>query len=185
MVGSKKVVRVRWGKPQAGWCCLSTDGFASASSGRAGCGGLIRDEQGEWVGGFPRRLGCLDSFIAELWGLRNGPMLCKNMNLNAVSVQLDAMSIVQLLTSPTITNLPVLPLINDCRQLISQIAQVRIVRCFCEANSCTDCLARIGSVQERPFLLYQDLPVDLLELLCSDRFGLYVNKTVADSPFPP
>ena len=179
------MVRVRWEKPHAGWCCLSTDGSTSASSGRAGCGSLIRDEQGEWVRGFSRGLGCLDSFIAELWGLRDGLMLYKNMNLNAVNVQLDAMAVVQLLTSPTITNLSVLPLIDDCRQLISQIAQVWIVHCFCEANLCADCLARIGSVQERPFILYQDLPVDLLELLCSNRSGLYVNRTVANPPFPP
>ena len=59
------------------------------------------------------------------------------------------------------------------------------MHCFCEANLCADCLARIGSVQERPFILYQDLPVDLLELLCSDRSGLYVNRTVANPPVPP
>ena len=127
----------------------------------------------------------MDSFIAELWGLRDGLMLCKNMNLNAVNVQLDAMAVVQLLISPTITNLSVLPLIDDCRQLISQIAQVRIVHCFREANSCADCLARIGFVKERPFIFYQDSPVDLLELSCLDRSGLYVNRIVADPPFPP
>ena len=127
VASSKKLVRVGWEKPQVGWCCVSTDGYTSTNSGRAGCGGLIRDAQGEWVGGFSKRLRCLDSFIAELWGLRDGLMLCKNMNLNAMKVQLDPMAVVQLLTSPTITNLSILPLIDDCKQLISQIAQVSLI----------------------------------------------------------
>lgn len=107
--------------------------------------------------------------LAELWGIRDGLMLYKNMNLSAVIVQLDAMAVVQLLASPASTNLPVLPLVDDCKQLLSHIAQVQIVHCYREANSCVDSLSRIGTDQERPFILYQDPFVDLLELLSSDR----------------
>ena len=82
--GSKRVVQIRWDKPQSGWFCLNTDGFALGSSGKAGCGGLIRNDQGEWVGGFSRRLGCISSFTAELWGLRDGLILCNSLQLNAV-----------------------------------------------------------------------------------------------------
>ena len=138
----------------------------------------------EWLRGFSRRLGCLNSFVAELWGLRDGLMVCKNMQLNAVNVQIDAMAVVQLLTRSTNNNLSVLPLIDDCKKLISQIPHVQIMHCYREANSCADSLASIGTVQERSFILYQDPPVDLLELLSSDRDGLYVNRTIFDSSFP-
>lgn len=56
--------------------------------------------------------------LAELWGIRDGLMLYKNMNLSAVIVQLDAMAVVQLLASPASTNLPVLPLVDDCKAVV-------------------------------------------------------------------
>ena len=75
----------------------------------------------------------------------------------------------------------VLPLIDDCRKLISQFPHVHIMHCYREANSCADCLASIGTAQERSFMLYQDSLVDISELLSSDRDGLYVNRTISDS----
>lgn len=135
--------------------------------------------------GFSKRLGCLTGFVVELWGLRDGVMLCIDMQLNVVNVQIYAMAAIQLLTSSTNTNLSVVPLIDDCRHLVSQIPHVQIMHCYWEANSCVNCLARIGIKQERPFILYQDPLMDLLELLSSDRYGLFVNKTIYDTFFPP
>ena len=50
--GSKRVVQVRWERPQMGWACLNTDDAAAGNLGQAGCGGLIRNEHGEWLCGF-------------------------------------------------------------------------------------------------------------------------------------
>ncbi|KAL0016783.1 hypothetical protein SO802_003852 [Lithocarpus litseifolius] len=91
--GCRKVVRMRWEKPQVGWARLNIDGTALGNPGRSGCGGLIRNSQGEWMGGFSRRLGCSNSFIAELWALRDGLNLCHELNLNAVEIHLDASAI--------------------------------------------------------------------------------------------
>lgn len=41
--GCRKIVRIRWEKPQEGWARLNTDGAALGNPGRAGCGGLIRN----------------------------------------------------------------------------------------------------------------------------------------------
>lgn len=104
--------------------------------------------------------------------------------MNAVDIQIDAKAIVHLLTNSSDANRFAMPLIDDCRQLISQIAQVRIGHCFHEANSCANLLARIGSSQDRTFILYYDLPVDLLELLSSDKAGLYYNRIITE-PLQP
>lgn len=132
--GSRKVVRIRWEKPQAGWFRLNTDGSAIGSLGRVGYGGLIKNDRGVWIGGFSRSLECSNRVIAELWALRNSLILCNNMHLNVNDVQLDAKAIVHLLTNSSHANRFVMPLLDDCRQLISQIAQVRIGKCFREAN---------------------------------------------------
>ena len=64
---SHKALRaIRWKRPPVGWKKLNTDGSCVGGSDRAGCEGLVRDEYGNWVGGFTRHIGSANSFIAEL-----------------------------------------------------------------------------------------------------------------------
>ena len=75
---------------------MNTDGAAVGNPGRVGCGGLIKNKHGEWLGGFSRSIGCSNSFMAELWGLRDGLNLCNEMQLSVVDVQLDAKAVISL-----------------------------------------------------------------------------------------
>lgn len=181
---SKTLVQVRWEKPQQGWFRLNTDDSALGNPGKAGGGGIIRDDQGNWVAGFSRNIGFSSSFIAELWALRDGLSLCKSLNLNAVDIQIDAKAIVALLADPSYSNSFAMPIVDDCKQLFSLIPHVRIKHCYREANSYADCLARIGSSQSSVFILYNDPPVDLEELLSSDLAGLVRNRWVTAPPPP-
>ena len=55
-----------------GWKKLNTNGACNELHGLAGCGGVVRSEDGQWVVGFSKRIGVTNSFAAELWGLREG-----------------------------------------------------------------------------------------------------------------
>ena len=66
---------------------------------------------------------------------------------------------------------------EPCSRLV--LAQVQIEHGYREANSCADRLARIGTDQENLFILYHDPPMDLLELLSSDKNGLYYSRSIA------
>ncbi|MCI14721.1 hypothetical protein A2U01_0035853, partial [Trifolium medium] len=35
-------------------------------------GGVIRGDQGEWLGGFARNVGMCNAFIVDLWGVVEG-----------------------------------------------------------------------------------------------------------------
>ena len=94
--------------------------------GLAGGGGLIRDEAGVWVAGFTRKLGKVNSFCAELWALRDGLLLCQQMNITALIVELDAKALVEALTNPSYSNTVVSGLFDDCKQLLSVFPQCRI-----------------------------------------------------------
>ena len=65
--------------------------------GKAGGGGLIRNDKGEWLEGYARNVGFSTSVAAELWALRNGLRLCIALKLPAVIIELDAKLIVDLL----------------------------------------------------------------------------------------
>lgn len=81
---------VQWEKPPSSWTKLNTDGASLGNPGVAGCGGVVRDESGNRMAGFARRIGITSSFKAELWGLRDGLTLCSNLNISALIVELDA-----------------------------------------------------------------------------------------------
>ena len=61
---SKKVLRVRWEKPRSGWVRLNTDESTIGNPSRAGCRGIIRNDHGEWIGGFSKSIGLTASFIS-------------------------------------------------------------------------------------------------------------------------
>lgn len=134
---------------------------------------------------FSRNIGYATSFIAELlWALRDGLNLCKNHNLLSVKIDIDAKAIIDLLVSSLDANKNAFPLVDDCRQMISQLSQVRIRHCYREANSCADCLARIGAKQARNFILYDDPPVDIIELISSNKSGVYHNRLCPEYVVP-
>lgn len=45
---------------------------AKSSLGVVGCGGLLRDYNGVWIGGFAKHLGVCSTYVAELWGVLEG-----------------------------------------------------------------------------------------------------------------
>ena len=73
---------------------------------------MVRDDASRWVMGFSRSIGMTNSFAAELWGLREGLLLCSN-HINALEVKLDAKSIVDALGNPSYVNNVISPLLDE------------------------------------------------------------------------
>ena len=76
---AKSVVAVGWEKPPVGWAKLNSDGSALGNPGRAGGGGVIRDHNGKWLKGYARSFGSTNNCMAELWALRDGLLLARDM----------------------------------------------------------------------------------------------------------
>ncbi|KAF3953549.1 hypothetical protein CMV_021021 [Castanea mollissima] len=130
------------------------------SNGWAGCGGVVRDDQGRWIAGFSKHIGSGRSFVAEMWGFRDGLVLCSNLNFQCLIVEVDAK--ITLLNNDYV-NIVVSPLLDDCKQLLSRFQQVQVRHCYQQANHCADVMARMGSNQPLDYVLFHNLPVDVLE----------------------
>lgn len=87
-----------WKEPPIGWVKINTDGGCKDGS-IAGCGGLIRGSEGEWLAGFSKFLGKCDAFIAELWGVLEGLRCAKRMGFTAVELNVDSLVVVNIITS--------------------------------------------------------------------------------------
>ncbi|KAE8711864.1 hypothetical protein F3Y22_tig00110271pilonHSYRG00204 [Hibiscus syriacus] len=57
---------ITWHKPPPGWIALNSDGAVSTSSSIGSIGGLLRDDQGNWLGGFTKPHGITKFSQAEL-----------------------------------------------------------------------------------------------------------------------
>lgn len=102
----KGLNEVKWTKLAVGWYKLNIDGLVNGANGHAGCGGLIRDNDGRWVKGFAKKIAASSSLDAELWGSREGLVLCLDIQALAVKVELDATSAISLVSCNSRTNGP-------------------------------------------------------------------------------
>ena len=146
-----------WEKPPRGWLKLNTDGSAMRNPERAGGGGLIRDHDGAWLKGFARGLGFTNSALAELWALRDGLLLAKEMGIQQLIIELDALNIVILMNNES-ENLLMEPLLTDCRNLLKEIPNKCVIHAFWEANQCVDALAKLGAQSLYSFATFCNPP---------------------------
>lgn len=73
-VQAREIRHIKWKPPKQGWVKLNTND-ACLKDDRAGCGGLIRNNEGGFLGGFVKNLGVCSVIMAELWGVCEGLLL--------------------------------------------------------------------------------------------------------------
>lgn len=95
------------------------------SPGQASCGGIVRDSHGRWVFGFSKHIGITNSFVAELWGLRDELILCNNLNIIFLLVELDTKAVVDILNRLDYVNNVVSLILDDCRLLASWFHRIQ------------------------------------------------------------
>ncbi|GAU49448.1 hypothetical protein TSUD_137920 [Trifolium subterraneum] len=79
---------------EVGWVVVNTDG-AGKNNKNSGCGGLIRGNEGEWLGGFAKGLGTCSGLVAELWVALEGLKLAWKKGYKRVELQIDDKDIVK------------------------------------------------------------------------------------------
>nr|POE67246.1 putative ribonuclease h protein [Quercus suber] len=79
---------VRWEFPTQNWFKLNSIGSALGCPGLARGGGLIRDHQGRWVKGYTRFIGWANRIEAEFWAVRDGLILCLQLQVQVVELSL-------------------------------------------------------------------------------------------------
>uniref|UniRef100_A0A2N9H7K2 RNase H type-1 domain-containing protein n=1 Tax=Fagus sylvatica TaxID=28930 RepID=A0A2N9H7K2_FAGSY len=89
----KSTTLIGWQHPPTGYAKLNTDGSVLGNPEPASSGGLLRDCNGNWIGGFSHKLGITNSLAAELWGIRDGLLLARDLNIRKLIVESDAKSV--------------------------------------------------------------------------------------------
>lgn len=171
IVTNRESVLVKWTPPRQDFYKLNTDGALNHVTKKASAGGLIRDTEGCWVQGFMVNIGPATSFLAELWGLREGLRLCLSLNIQQIEIEMDSAVIVNKLQDQNRANQVLSTLMVDCQRLLQQFRVVHITHIYREGNSVADRLANMGQTSQIGTTILQAPPQEVSLLLSRDKSG--------------
>ena len=164
---------VRWEHPEPEWHVLNTDGASKGVSGRAGAGGVVRGDHGEWIVGFSEQLGVCSAIQAELRAVLRGLRIAREMGLRKLWIQVDSMVVVTLLSTSDLRFSAYHGILQQCKILLAWgYWETRVTHCFREANQVADKLANLGIEGNLGVTMYPTPPREVREALFSDRMGV-------------
>ena len=127
--------------------------------------------------GYVRGIGHTNSFMAELWMLRDRLNIAREMGVSNLIIELDTLSIVLLMNNEA-ENIMMEPLLSDCRSLLKQIPNKCVLHVYHEANQCADALAKLGAQTGSNFVVFCNPPPMVGSLLAFDKANMFCNRLV-------
>lgn len=100
-----------------GGSTFHTDGAAKGNPGAAGAGGFLRQSSGNWLIGFMAHLGLCSNVAAELHAIRIGLQLAWDEGYRKIVCEVDALVVLDILSSAEVIFHPLASLIMDIREL--------------------------------------------------------------------
>ncbi|KAF7814237.1 putative ribonuclease H protein At1g65750 family [Senna tora] len=165
---SKDSFLVSWVKPSNGMIKLNTDGSSLGNPGPAGFGGIFRNEDGRWMGGFSGYIGTQTNMFAELTAIKQGLSLAVNKGFLRLLVETDCLEALNLISKGDISTHHLGVIINDIRVLSSRCESISFKHIFREANQCADGLAKIGSKGRHELCVWENPPTEISLALLAD-----------------
>lgn len=86
--------------------------------------GVLRSDEGVWLGGLLANMGSATITLAELQAIREGMLPAAQLNIKYLLVELDSLCAVKLIKSGD-TSHPYGQVVNDCRELCCHFHRVK------------------------------------------------------------
>lgn len=77
---------------------LNSDGSVAGPLGTAGCGGILRNSDGNFIAVFAANIGICSVVQSELWGILHGLQVAKSRGFRHVRVDSDSAEAINLIT---------------------------------------------------------------------------------------
>ncbi|GAU31911.1 hypothetical protein TSUD_270960 [Trifolium subterraneum] len=161
---TRAISMIRWSPPKANFVKLNTDG-ACKEHIIAGCGGIVRGSEGEWIGGFAKCVGMCNAFIAEMWGVLEGLRYVRRLGFRKVELNIDSAAVVQVIKTGRLQSSTGSALARQIWKLMAMDWEVEVNHIYREANKCADALANMGSNFDYDIKIFYSCPSQLY--ICS------------------
>ncbi|KAK4273561.1 hypothetical protein QN277_021939 [Acacia crassicarpa] len=171
-------VQIRWVAPPDGWVKVNIDGVSKGERRLAGCGGLIRGSQGEWLCGFTRKLGSCSAIKAEVWAVLSGMELAFHYKFDKIIVESDCTAVVSLLTDLQNVGTAKSMLLKHRGSFLRKFSNVVFSHVYREGNFCADSLANLSLVQEEYKAILLNPPQSVIRYLYRDCLGIVYPRVI-------
>jgi ribonuclease HI len=170
---SRTMAMIRWNPPKTNFVRLNTDGAYKVNQA-AGCGGVIRGCDGEWIGGFAKGVGLCSAFMAELWGVLEGLKYVRRLGFLKVELHIDSKAVVQVVETRHLRSSLGVALAKQIWHLLNMDWCVEISHSYREANKCADALINFGCSLNHEIMVFDVCPSHLREIYRDDRMGVFI-----------
>ncbi|GKV26433.1 hypothetical protein SLEP1_g35733 [Rubroshorea leprosula] len=162
---------ISWSPLPQNFFKLNTDGSHDHSLGKAIAGGLLRDHHGHWYHGFATNVGITTSFLAELWGCREGLKLAISLGVQQLILEMDSLLAVQQIQSWKVSAGAASVLLNDICLLLDSFSSCLVQHTLREGNYAANFMASIGHTVDLGTTLFPTPPMGISTILQSDCTG--------------
>lgn len=107
----------------------------------------------------------------KFWALRDGLVLARDENIQRLEIEVDAITVLQLILDTMAENHPLGNLLFDCRSLMQDFEEVSMKHIYCEANRCADALANDAPISVGDLYIYPCFPNCISNLFYADLIG--------------
>ncbi|GKV27045.1 hypothetical protein SLEP1_g36253 [Rubroshorea leprosula] len=176
---------ISWQPPDSPFCKLNTDGSREQVSGLASARGVLGDTTGASIKGSSVNIGQASIFLAELWGCREGLILCKALKVSHLVIEMDSLAAVQVIEGTKDNDSLAAVLVADICRLSNDFTSIVIQHTPQEGNFAADFLAGIGRSLPVGTTIFYFPPPGLNAFLEGDHLGSersFKILTLDDSP---
>ncbi|KAL5738336.1 hypothetical protein ACOSP7_031097 [Xanthoceras sorbifolium] len=152
------------------WVKLNVNGSRNSLGCIAG-GGVIRDSNGQWIGGFISNKGIGNVLEAELWGMAEGLFYAWQAGFKLVIIETDCKHIVELLGQEIKRCHPLFNLLHKCKSFIQGDWICKVTHVYMEVNMLADWMAKLGLQQPLGLKYFEDPPTGCKQILDEDAAG--------------
>jgi ribonuclease HI len=175
----KQWTNIKWLTPSPRWFVLNSDGAAKTSDRKAGCGGVLRSDNGTWIEGFAKAVGDTTAYMAELWGIYEGLHLAQRRGVMRLELRTDSHIIAQCLKDSKSGSIRGCALVKKIRSLLNEPWEIRIIHVFREANRCADVLANMGSEGDSGIEFFSSPPSRARQIVEDDIRGVSFPRLIS------
>ncbi|CAL1353594.1 unnamed protein product [Linum trigynum] len=177
-------VEIGWLPPPPGWIKMNVDGASNGEQGRAGAGGVLRDANKLWIGGFVSSLGSCAAGMAEVWAIYHGLKMAWAGGHRVIILESDSQTAIHLMNNRSDPLHPYATLLSAIRRMMSQDWVVKLVHTYREGNRVADWLSKYSLVY--PYGLYEleAPPQGVIPLLDEDTKGTTTARDIIPTSSP-
>ncbi|KAH9293663.1 hypothetical protein KI387_041132, partial [Taxus chinensis] len=160
-----------WIRPEENVVKLNFDGASKGNLGLAGGGGILRNNEGDWLFVYVGPLGWQTNNMAEARALLWGVLLAKEKGFKDIQIEGDSLIIINALNNQGSINWPLRNILNDVKETLKYFVKVSYNHTLRQGNKCVDKMANYRALSNdyKIWCKGDDLPMDINETIIRDR----------------